>query len=96
LASGSLISSAIARRAAIWLANPSSWNGSGSRNGHIVCILGHPVVEAPMQRIGFAVSPGFQVMHFAALSGNQVVPSTKASYHGVSLKITHLVTSEAG
>ena len=39
-----------------------------------------------MHRIGFAAFPGFQVMHFAALSGNQVVPSTKASYHGVSLK----------
>src|SRR5258708_6785999 len=25
-------------------------------------------VEAPMQRIGFVVSPGFQVVHFAALS----------------------------
>ena len=34
-ASGSLISSAIARRAAIWLAKLSSWNGSGSSNGRI-------------------------------------------------------------
>jgi transcriptional regulator GlxA family with amidase domain len=34
----------------------------------IKVVLGHLVVEAPMQRIGFVVSPGFQVVHFAALS----------------------------
>jgi hypothetical protein len=37
-----------------------------------------------VERIG--VAERAHCLHFAALSGNQVVPSTKASYHGVSLK----------
>ena len=49
-----------------------------------------------MHRIGFAASPGFQVMHFAALSGKSGRALDEGELSRRQSQITHLVTSEAG